>query len=104
MESPILTVKQVAPLRQYQAAYAGGHAYVRKVTLGRVVGDGGRGLGVDRDEQHSATLEKEARHSNKTVKTHCCSDNCSKLLTVALKGDEDKKDGITGLVVVTLQS
>lgn len=27
-ESPILTVKQVASLRQYQAAYAGGHLYV----------------------------------------------------------------------------
>lgn len=55
MLSPILTVKQVAPLRQYQAAYAGGQAYVWKVMLGRRVGDEGRGRGVDRDEQPSET-------------------------------------------------
>lgn len=54
MDCPIFTVKQVAPLRQYQAAYAGGHAYVWNVMLGRIVGEGGRGLGVDRDEQASA--------------------------------------------------
>ena len=55
MERPILTVKQVAPLRQYQAAYAGGQAYVWKVMLGRMVGEGGRGRGVDREEHASAT-------------------------------------------------
>ena len=52
-----MTVKQVAPLRQYQAAYAGGQAYVWKVMLGLMVGEGGLGLGVDREEQASATLE-----------------------------------------------
>ena len=53
MDLPILTVKQVAPLRQYQAAYAGGQAYVWKVMLGLMVGLGGRGRGVDREEQAS---------------------------------------------------
>ena len=53
MDRPILTVKHVAPLRQYQAAYAGGHAYVWKVMLGLMVGEGGLGRGVDREEQAS---------------------------------------------------
>ena len=53
MDRPILTVKQVAPLRQYQAAYAGGQAYVWKVMLGLMVGLGGLGRGVDREEQAS---------------------------------------------------
>ena len=48
-----MTVKQVAPLRQYQAAYAGGQAYVWNVMLGLIVGLGGRGRGVDREEQAS---------------------------------------------------
>lgn len=56
-ESPILTVKQVAPLRQYHAAYAGGHSYVWNVMLGRGVGAGGLGFGVVRDEHASATKE-----------------------------------------------
>ena len=46
-------MKQVAPLRQYQAAYAGGQAYVWKVMLGLMVGLGGLGRGVDREEQAS---------------------------------------------------
>jgi hypothetical protein len=54
-ESPILTVKHVAPLRQYQAAYAGGHSYVWNVMFGRGVGAGGLGFGVVRDEHASAT-------------------------------------------------
>lgn len=52
-ESPILTVKQVASLRQYHAAYAGGHSYVWNVMLGRGVGAGGLGFGVVRDEHAS---------------------------------------------------
>ena len=49
-------MKQVAPLRQYHLAYVGGHSYVGNVTLGRGVGAGGRGFGVDRLEHAS---EKE---------------------------------------------
>lgn len=56
MDSEILTAKQVAPLRQYHFAYASGHVYVWNVMFGRDVGDGGRGLGVDRDEQASAHI------------------------------------------------
>lgn len=52
-ESPILTVKQVASLRQYHAAYAGGHLYVWNVIFGLAVGLGGRGFGVVRLEQAS---------------------------------------------------
>lgn len=51
-------MKQVAPLRQYQAAYAGGHSYVWNVMLGRGVGAGGLGFGVVRDEHASATKER----------------------------------------------
>ena len=49
-------MKQVAPLRQYQAAYAGGQAYVWKVMLGLMVGLGGLGRGVDREEQASEIM------------------------------------------------
>lgn len=56
-ESPILTVKHVAPLRQYQVAYAGGHSYVWNVMLGRCVGAGGLGFGVVREEHASGTNE-----------------------------------------------
>lgn len=59
-DSPILTVKHVAPLRQYHVAYAGGQTYVWNVMLGlAVVGTGGRGFGVVRDE-----------HASKNQKTH----------------------------------
>lgn len=51
-------MKQVAPLRQNQAAYAGGQGYVRNVMLGRGVGAGGRGFGVLRDE-HASEIEKK---------------------------------------------
>ena len=61
---PILTVKQVAPFRQYQAAQAGGQAYVWKVMFGRIVGDGGLGFGVERDE-HASEIEKYALKSLK---------------------------------------
>jgi hypothetical protein len=54
-----LTVKHVAPLRQYQAAYAGGHSYVWNVMFGRGVGAGGLGFGVVRDEHASTILNKE---------------------------------------------
>ena len=70
MERPILTVKQVAPLRQYQAAYAGGQAYVWKVMLGRMVGEGGRGRGVDREEQASATQEMRTLHHEMRSDVH----------------------------------
>ena len=57
-----MTVKQVAPLRQYQAAYAGGQAYVWKVMLGRMaLWLGGRGLGVEREEQPSEMEEEACR-------------------------------------------
>lgn len=58
-ESPILTVKQVASLRQYHAAYAGGHSYVWNVMLGRGVGAGGLGFGVVRDE-HASEKNKQS--------------------------------------------
>lgn len=53
-ELAILIVKHVAPFKQNQAAYAGGHSYVGNVMLGRGVGAGGRGFGVVRDEHASA--------------------------------------------------
>lgn len=43
----------MAPFKQYHFAYASGHAYVWNVIFGRVVGAGGRGFGVDLDEQDS---------------------------------------------------
>lgn len=63
-ESPILTVKQVASFKQYQAAYAGGHLYVWNVIFGLGVGVGGRGFGVVRLEQASGNWEKR----NKEIK------------------------------------
>lgn len=54
-------MKQVASLRQYHAAYAGGHLYVWNVIFGLAVGLGGRGLGVVRLEQAS---EKEGKRNN----------------------------------------
>ena len=57
MDSPMRTEKQVAPLRQYHLAYASGQAYVWKVMFGRVVGVGGRGFGVDLEEQESVRTE-----------------------------------------------
>ncbi len=54
-------MKHVAPLRQYHAAYAGGHAYVWNVMLGRMaLWLGGRGFGVDLDE-HAAKEEKKTQ-------------------------------------------
>ncbi len=62
MESAILTVKHVAPLRQYHAAYAGGQAYVWNVMLGRMaLWLGERGFGVERDEQ---AAEKERKRDS----------------------------------------
>lgn len=54
----MLTVKQVAPFRQYHAAYSGEHAYVWNVMLGLAVGEGGLGFGVERLEHASATHTK----------------------------------------------
>jgi len=60
MESATLTVKHVAPLRQYHAAYAGGQAYVWKVMFGLIVPWlGGRGFGVDRDEHAPEKTNKK---------------------------------------------
>lgn len=50
----------MAPLRQYHLAYVSGHVYVWNVMLGRTVDCGGRGLGVDRDEQPSAIRRSAA--------------------------------------------
>ena len=62
MESAILTVKQVAPLRQYHAAYAGGHAYVWKVMFGLMaLWLGRRGFGVEREEQDSERRRKAVK-------------------------------------------
>jgi hypothetical protein len=63
-----LTVKHVAPLRQYQAAYAGGHSYVWNVMFGRGVGAGGLGFGVVRDEHASATILNKEDANTKTKK------------------------------------
>lgn len=65
MDSPILMEKQVAPLRQYHLAYVSGHVYVWNVMLGRTVDCGGRGLGVDRDEQPSAIRRSAAASTMK---------------------------------------
>lgn len=51
--SSILRVKQVAPLRQYHAAYDGGHVYVGNVMFGLAEGGGGLGFGVFRLEHAS---------------------------------------------------
>ena len=56
IDSPMRTEKHVAPFRQYHLAYASGHAYVWNVMFGREVGDGGRGFGVDREEQASVSM------------------------------------------------
>lgn len=66
MDSPILMEKQVAPLRQYHLAYVSGHVYVWNVMLGRTVDCGGRGLGVDRDEQPSAIRRSAAASTMKS--------------------------------------
>lgn len=65
MDSPILMEKQVAPLRQYHLAYVSGHVYVWNVMFGRTVDCGGRGLGVDRDEQPSAIRRSAAASTMK---------------------------------------
>ena len=62
--SSILIVKQVAPLRQYHAAYVGGHVYVGKVMLGLADGGGGLGFGVFLLEHASVKREKE-KHTKK---------------------------------------
>lgn len=54
-------------MRQYQAAYAGGQAKVWNVMLGRMVGEGGRGLGVEREEHPSVNLARAATSSRSTV-------------------------------------
>lgn len=50
-------MKQVAPFRQYQVLYSGGQGDVWNVMLGRAVGTGGRGLGVDRLEHASVNKQ-----------------------------------------------
>lgn len=47
-------------MRQYHLAYVSGHVYVWNVMFGRTVDCGGRGLGVDRDEQPSAIRRSAA--------------------------------------------
>lgn len=54
-----MIVKHVAPLRQYHAAYVGGHVYVGKVIFGLAEGGGGRGFGVFRLEHASEKKKKE---------------------------------------------
>lgn len=60
--SSILIVKHVAPLRQYHAAYVGGHVYVGKVIFGLAEGGGGRGFGVFRLEHASEKKPKRKKN------------------------------------------